>query len=327
MQIKLLEILACPKCYSDVTCEATETEENGNIVSGSIKCLNCKQEYPIIKSIPRFVENDNYASSFGYQWNRFRREQIDSFNGTKISAKRFYSETGWNKEGLKGKWILDVGCGAGRFLDVVAETGAEAVGIDISNAIEVSRMNLDGKSNVHFIQASIYDLPFKKNVFDGVYCIGVIQHTPFPKKSLEVLPGFLKENGEVVVTVYEKKWYTPFYGKYLWRPFLKNLSDERLLSLINRTMPFLFPLTSFLFSLPLIGKLFIFLIPIANYVHEKELSREQRYAWAVLDTFDMLSPEFDQPPTPQEIWNTLSAAGVRNMRRLPNAGVNIVGEK
>lgn len=327
MQTKLLEILACPKCYSDLICEAKETEENGNIVSGLLKCINCKEEYSIIKGIPRFIESDNYASSFGYQWNLFRREQIDSFNGTKISAKRFYTETEWTKEWLDGKWILDVGCGAGRFLDVVAESGAEVVGIDISSAIEISQLNLENKPNAHFIQASIYNLPFKKNVFDGVYCIGVIQHTPEPKESLKVLPDFTKENGKVVVTVYEKKWYTPLYGKYLWRPFVKGLSDEKLLGLITKTMPFLFPLTSFLFSLPIIGKIFIFLIPVANYVHEKDLSRKQRYAWAVLDTFDMLSPEFDQPPTPEEIWNILSSAGVRNLRRLPNAGVNIVGEK
>ena len=327
MQTKLLEILACPKCFADLTCDATDTAADGSILAGTLTCLGCQEKYPIINGIPRFIENDNYGSSFGFQWNRFRREQIDSFNGTKISAKRFYGETEWTPEWLKGKWILDVGCGAGRFLDVAAESGAEVVGIDLSNAIEVSQLNLEGKPNAHFIQASIYDLPFKKNIFDGVYCIGVIQHTPDPKKSLAVLPSFTKENGKVAVTVYEKKWYTPLYGKYLWRPFLKGMSDEKLLNLINKTMPYLFPLTSFLFSLPLIGKVFIFLIPVANYIHEKELSRDQRYAWAILDTFDMLSPEFDQPPSPEEIWNALSSAGVRNLRRLPNAGVNLIGER
>jgi hypothetical protein len=71
----------------------------------------------------------------------------------------------------------------------------------------------------------------------------------------------------------------------------------------------------------------MFVIPVANYVHELRLTTEQRYEWAILDTFDMLSPQYDQPRTQQEVETALASAGIKNLRRLDNSGVNIVGEK
>jgi len=180
MRLKLLDVLACPKCQRSLTCRVDEHGKDGEITAGILSCEGCGQEYPITAGIPRFVALDNYAASFGYQWNRFKSEQIDSVNGTKLSAKRFYSETGWTKEWLQDKWILDAGCGAGRFIDVASDSGAEVVGLDISNAIDAAKANLAGRNNVHFVQASIYEPPFLDAAFDGLYCIGVIQHTPDP---------------------------------------------------------------------------------------------------------------------------------------------------
>ena len=54
-------------------------------------------------------------------------------------------------------------------------------------------------------------------------------------------------------------------------------------------MPVLFPITELLFRVPRLGRWFQFAIPVANYVHERQLSMAQRYRWAILDTFDMLA--------------------------------------
>ena len=112
MQRRLLDILACPKCKNVLTLNGNEDP----ILEGQLVCESCSSTYPITNGIPRFVPVDNYASSFGYQWNEFRKEQIDTFNGTTLSADRLWSETGWQPNDLKSKWVLDVGCGAGRFL-------------------------------------------------------------------------------------------------------------------------------------------------------------------------------------------------------------------
>ncbi len=327
MQTKLLYVLACPQCGSALSCTATETDSHGDIVSGRLECAQGVHQFPIADAIPRFVPRDNYAASFGYQWNRFKLEQIDSANGTRLSADRWYSETGWTRKWLGGKWVLDAGCGAGRFLDVASDSEAEVVGMDISSAIDAARANLAGRKNVHFVQASIYEPPFRRGVFDGCYCIGVVQHTPDPQLAMKTLPRVLRAGGRIAITAYERKPWTLLYGKYLVRPLTKRLDKQKLLSGIKGIMPVLFPLTSVLFRLPLAGRLFRFAIPVANYVHEHQLTSRQRYEWAILDTFDMLSPQYDQPRTRQEIETALGSAGVRNLRRLNNSGLNIVGEK
>ncbi len=89
MQRKLLQILACPACLGELTCTAAPSA-GGEIEDGALTCAACQKSYPIIEGIPRFVPVDNYAGSFGYQWNLFRQEQIDSANGTRLSEQRLY---------------------------------------------------------------------------------------------------------------------------------------------------------------------------------------------------------------------------------------------
>jgi SAM-dependent methyltransferase len=327
MRLKLLEVLACPRCLCALACRAVDHTEDEEIVTGTLVCGECQTEYPIIDGIARFVPPDNYAKSFGYQWNRFKVEQIDSMNGTTLSAERFYSETGWSREWLQGKWVLDAGCGAGRFLDIASGSGAEVVGLDISSAIDAARANLVGRKNVHLVQASIYEPPIRPGVFDACYCIGVVQHTPDPQRAMSTLPRILRTGGRMAITAYERKPWTILYSKYLLRPLTKRVNKQKLLNGIKRTMPVLFPLTNVLFRLPLVGRLFMFAIPVANYVREDALTPEQRYDWAILDTFDMLSPQYDQPRTQQEVEQALGSGGIINLKRLDNAGLNVVGEK
>jgi len=327
MQLKLLNVLACPYCATTLTCSATEIDNFGEVVSGTLTCASGGHQFPIDESIPRFVARDNYASSFGYQWNRFKLEQIDSVNGTSLSSARFYSETGWTAQSLKGKWILDAGCGAGRFLDVASKTESEVVGLDISSAIDAARANLKDRKNLHFVQASIYELPFRSGSFDNCYCIGVVQHTPDPQLTMRTLTRVLRPGGRIAITAYERKVWTRFCAKYLLRPFTKRVDKKKLLSGIKNTMPVFFPLTTVLFRLPVLGRFFMFAIPVANYVNENRLTPQQRYDWAILDTFDMLSPQYDQPRTQEEIEEALTGANIINVERLANPGLNMVGEK
>lgn len=327
MQKKLLDVLACPSCLGELSCDGAETNSDGDIAAGNLGCLSCNKTYPIEAGIPRFVQRDNYSSSFGYQWNLFKSEQIDSINGTRLSEKRFYGETDWSREWMRGKWILDVGCGAGRFLDIASQNDCEVVGVDMSSATDAARATLAGRKNVHLVQASIYELPFHSGVFDGCYCIGVIQHTPDPERSLRALPRVLREAGRLAVTIYERKPWTMFNAKYLVRPLTKRLNKKVLLYTIKGLMPVLFPITELAFRIPYLDRVFMFMIPVANYVDQPELTMRQRYDWAVLDTFDMLAPQYDQPQTENDAANSLRMEGITDIKRLNSRGINLIGRK
>ena len=284
--------------------------------------------FRIDNGIPRFVPSENYAASFGYQWNKFRREQIDSLQGIQQSERRLRTETGWEPDWLRGKCILDAGCGAGRFLEVASRTeGCEAVGVDISGAVDAVKETLAGRTNAHLVQASIFKLPFRPGAFDGVYCIGVIQHTPDPAAAIRALARMVRAGGRIALTMYERRRFTMLYSKYWIRPLTRRLKQAHLLTAIKVLMPPAFGLSEVLFRLPVLGRAFKFAIPVANYVDDPELSWRQRYQWAILDTFDMLAPAFDTPQREGDVVGILSQEGVDGVTRLPNAGLNLVGTK
>lgn len=301
--------------------------DDDDVQAGTLSCVGCGARFAIRSGIPRFSE-DAYSRSFALQWARFATEQLDSVNGTDISRRRFFAETGWKPTWLAGRrMILDVGCGAGRFLEVAAANGAEVVGIDASAAVDAAAQNLAGVPNVHLVQGDVYALPFVDEAFEGVYCIGVIQHTPEPLGAVASLPRVLRRGGRLALTAYERRRWTRWNGKYVLRPLTRRLAPVTLLRAITVLMPILFVLTEILFRLPVAGRFFRFALPVANYVDERRLTLAQRYRWALLDTFDMLAPAYDEPQTEAEVTAALARSDIVSIRRLSRRGLNLIGER
>jgi SAM-dependent methyltransferase len=311
LKTSLLEILACVHCKGALEVRGgTASIDHGPIESGELGCKGCGAGYPVSKGIARFVEERNYAASFGFQWNRFSRTQLDSYSGTRISSKRLLLSTGWDWSRMKGKRVLDVGCGAGRFAEVALEHGATVVGVDYSVAIDAARKNLSRFEQFEGIQASIYDLPFKPGSFDYVYCLGVLQHTPDPDRAFAMLPLQLAPGGAVAIDVYPWLWTNIGWSKYWLRPFTKKIPSEKLFELVERAVPSLLAVSRRVSSIPRVGKKLKYLLPVANYDGVHELSEAQIREWAVLDTFDMLSPEHDHPRSARTVRQWLEAANL-----------------
>src|SRR5437867_3509247 len=136
--------------------------------------------YELLDGIPRFCPRENYAASFGFQWNRYDRFQLDStgvWGG--LSERRLFEETEWPRD-MRGERILEAGCGMGRFTQHLVATGADVWSIDYSTAVEANARNNGHRPNLHLAQADILHPPFAPESFDRVLCIGVIQHTPDP---------------------------------------------------------------------------------------------------------------------------------------------------
>ena len=80
--------------------------------------------YPIVNDILRTVPASNYADAFGHQWNLFRQTQLDSVTGVPVSRDRLTQLLGGSLDCLHDKNVLEVGCGAGRFTEVLLDAGA-----------------------------------------------------------------------------------------------------------------------------------------------------------------------------------------------------------
>lgn len=296
MKRALLERLRCPACHSAlslVISEQTDTE----IERGELICDKCGAKYIIERAIPRFVPANNYAINFGIQWNLFRQTQLDSFSGHTISRDRFYGYTGWISDELKGKWILDVGCGAGRFTEIALAAGAHVVALDYSSAVEACWANHKNKPLANVVQGNIYQLPFAPESFDYVYCLGVLQHTPDVRKSFHSLPEMLCPGGKLAVDLYPLGWQNLFMAKHWLRPLTTRMDTNRLFERVKVWAPRLLPISRFLSKIPIVGRKMRWAIPVANYEGVYPLNDKQLEEWAILDTFDWLAPTHDHPQT------------------------------
>src|SRR5579863_8417095 len=93
----LLGLLRCPSCRGSL-----ERMQDG------YACASCRRPFPQERGVTRFVDASNYADSFGFQWQRYARTQLDDAASGE-SDKDFRLKTGFTPEDLKGKLVLDVG--------------------------------------------------------------------------------------------------------------------------------------------------------------------------------------------------------------------------
>lgn len=296
MKTDLLELLRCPKTGQRLVLEI-DGNNSQEIESGWLVSKDGQYRYPVRNHIPRFVPQSNYAENFGMQWNHFSQTQLDSYSGHSISADRFWKATGWLLDDLKDQWVLDVGCGAGRFAEVALNAGAKVVALDYSSAVDACYANLKHHANFHVVQGDIYSLPFAPGSFPFVYSLGVLQHTPNVAKAFAALPPMAPAGGRICVDYYGKTWKSILLPKYWLRPMTKRLPKASLFALLRMVVPILLPVSRLLGGIPVAGRVLKRLVPVANYYGVFALTDQQQEEWSLLDTFDWLSPEYDNPQT------------------------------
>ncbi len=104
-----------------------------------------------------------------------------------------------------GERVLDLGCGAGRFLTVIREAGAEAVGVELAEAAaERARANVPG-ADVRLVEPD-GSLPLGHGEVDLVWCSEVLEHIPDAEQALHEVRRVLRTGGRLLLTV-------PFHGR------------------------------------------------------------------------------------------------------------------
>lgn len=104
--------------------------------------------------------------------------------------------------------------------------------------------------------------------------------------------------------------------KYWLRPMTRKMSKEELFKRLQRWVPKLLPVSMFLGRIPVAGTFLKRLVPVANYKGILPLSDQQLHEWALLDTFDWLSPEFDNPQTAATVHDWFQQARLEDIEVL-----------
>jgi len=274
--------------------------------SGGFLCPACKRVYPRLQGIARFVDAQHYAASFGFQWHRYQKTQLDH-DQVRESERNFLMKTALRPDDLEGKLVLDVGCGMGRFAEVATRWGARVVGVDLSAAAEVAAKNLADRDFVAF-QSDVFALPFAPESFDVIYSIGVLHHTPDCEAAVKTLGKYLKPGGLLVVWLYSgyNKWYR---CSDFWRRYTHKMKPETLHRTLKVAVPLFYNLQQGLKRIPLIGG------PAAAAVQYLfPVNRQQDPEARMLDTFDWYSPRYQSKHTYEQVFKWYEAMGMDDMR-------------
>jgi SAM-dependent methyltransferase/uncharacterized protein YbaR (Trm112 family) len=223
----LLEYLCCIGCLGEL-----------EYAESAFRCSQCKESYPIVDDIPRFVPESYYSLGcgrgnieertkdyFGFEWDYFDRwgfivdedvrpDREIEFRGGTLSASKSAFDAKCrliDEELTEGKIVLDAGCGNGRYTYEAASRGSAVIfGVDIGyGSVQSAKRNNKNKPNVFIIQASLFSLPFKSNVIDSCFSNGVLMHTGNAEKAFYEIARTIKNGGSLVVHLYHK--LNPFW--------------------------------------------------------------------------------------------------------------------
>jgi 2-polyprenyl-3-methyl-5-hydroxy-6-metoxy-1,4-benzoquinol methylase len=300
--------------------------------TGSYLTCNSGHHFPVIQRIPRFVQSDTHES-FGIQWTLFGDVQLDSRNGTTLTRDRLLSQSGLTPEAFRNARVLEVGCGSGRFTEVLLGFGAQVVAVDYSSAIDAcAGLNREGLMSGHLMlaQADVFALPVAPRAFDIVIGYGILQHTGDPRSALRALWERVAVGGLLLVDQYQLdvRHFLPF--KYALRPFLRRMPRKRLLRVVEKTCDALIPLERWLLRRSSVNgwrrwiRYAVGRLPNATYPINLELNGvigpEVARRWSVLETFDQYAPRYDRPCTANEWRKELAALSHADLVKVDSAG-------
>jgi SAM-dependent methyltransferase len=236
---------------------------------------------------------------------------LDRYNGTRLSRDRFFNDTGWTPNELRGQRILEAGCGAGRFTQVLLDAGAEVYSVDYSTAVDACWANNGPHPALFLAQADLYTLPFQPECFDRVFCYGVLQHTPDVRGAFMSLVPYLRPGGEIAIDVYRKMpWITRWTSKFWYRPLTRRLPPSLVHQILSWYIPRWIPIDNSFQRIPVARQVVPALIPCWNYSGVFPLSREQIEIRAILDTFDALTSTYDSPQSVGVVQSWFEEAGL-----------------
>lgn len=207
------------------------------IDAGLLLCARCKTYFPILHGLPILVPyktpiHHEFAREFekrlepypDYQFancapvsgeqfvmNSFSTEWLAyDYDGViwdlsyEDHEKRFLGEIGSEAlEAGKHGTFLEIGCGIGLSTYFASKNlECDAIGVDLSLAVLVATKHFRENPFLHFIQASAFNLPLKKEIADVIYTHGVLHHTYSTEKAVKSVGPHARENGWMYVWLY-----------------------------------------------------------------------------------------------------------------------------
>jgi len=162
----------------------------------------------VVDETTSFVKTEAAFSSKWKKYNKFYHQK----NWFLHQQNWFLDRFGWKKLNNFNKFlktrskILDAGTGIGNSAKLFSTNSKSQVfAIDASESIYFAYKKYGKTQNIHFLQADLRRLPFRKQFFDFICSDQVLHHTKDTETSFKNLTKYLKKYGLISIYVYNKK--------------------------------------------------------------------------------------------------------------------------
>ena len=157
------------------------------------------------------------VEGFGDEWLRFTQSGLDEAQKQRIFDE-YFGIFPWHLLPRDGGVGADIGCGSGRWADIMAARAGHLHLIDASEAaLHVAQENLSGRKNVSFHHASVDDMPFPDGSLDFAYSLGVLHHVPDTGQAIRSIARKLRPGAPFLVYLYYAFDNRPGWFRLLWR--------------------------------------------------------------------------------------------------------------
>jgi SAM-dependent methyltransferase len=186
----------------------------------TIACQSCGAHYPLLDGMPSLLPGKDIDTgtqrAFGRQWtmqDEGSYEQETIYGETaEAELQSFLDRFGIRSpEELRGKRILDIGCGSGRLTRNLALYAPDAfvVGGDLSDAARIAHRRCRDLPNAVVAQLDCLKPPFASRTFDYIYADGILPAVPALEPALASLDRLMRPGGKFFAWVYPRT-FSPY---------------------------------------------------------------------------------------------------------------------
>jgi len=140
------------------------------------------------------------VKSFGEEWNKFHHFSKKSIERICKEYFDIIDETIINKD----SYMIDIGCGSGRWSEYFTDKVNFIEAVDPSDAIFAADELLGSHDNIRITRASVNTLPWPDETFDFGMSVGVLHHIPDTQAALNECVKKIKKGGHFYVYLYYK---------------------------------------------------------------------------------------------------------------------------
>ena len=251
------------------------------------------------------------VESFGEEWTKFSSFDKDEIERMGNEYFDLLAATSVNKD----SYVLDVGCGTGRWSYYLSPKVKFVEAIDPSDAVFSAVQLTSGKPNIRVTKAGVSSIPFDDATFDFIFSLGVLHHIPDTTGAIKRIFQKLKPGGYFLVYLYYNLDNRGKTYKIIFQ--LSNMIRKMISKMPKGLKHFLAELIAFIIYMPFVflARFFKILFPKKNFYKKIPLSYYHNKSLTIIrnDALDRFGTPLEKRFSRVEIENMLREAGFTNI--------------